>query len=100
MEQPFVQRAYLAGQPVAAAPPSRAYRARKFVARHKGGVAASAAIVLLMMLGIAATSWQAYRATRAERLAENRLKDSEAANARAKAVNDFLTRDVIRSAAG
>jgi non-specific serine/threonine protein kinase/serine/threonine-protein kinase len=91
-------RAYLAGQPVTAAPPSRAYRARKFVARHKGGVAASAAMLLLLIAGVIITSWLAVRATRAERLAERRRQDAEAANARSTAVNKFLTRDVIRSA--
>jgi type 1 glutamine amidotransferase/tetratricopeptide (TPR) repeat protein len=91
-------RACLAGQPVRAAPPARTYRARKFVARHKlGVVVALTALTALVCVSVAMT-WLAVRAIRAERLAEDRLRDSEAANARTRAVNNFLTRDVIRSA--
>jgi serine/threonine protein kinase len=60
---------YLAGEPVSAAPPSAAYRLRKFVRRHRFGVAAGATIVLALILGIAGTTWQAARAKAAERQA-------------------------------
>ena len=46
-------RRYLRNEPVLAGPPSRAYRIRKFVARHKAGVAAAAAILVALVLGIA-----------------------------------------------
>ncbi len=50
-----VQR-YLDDEPVDAAPPSRAYRARKFVRRHRVGVLSTAALVLLLGIGVAGTS--------------------------------------------
>ncbi|MBA2354150.1 MAG: serine/threonine protein kinase [Acidobacteria bacterium] len=60
-----VQR-YLAGEPVLAAPPSAAYRAKKFVTRHRGGVLVAAALVAALGLGVVGVAWQASRA-RAER---------------------------------
>ncbi|MEZ5459288.1 MAG: protein kinase [Steroidobacteraceae bacterium] len=46
---------YLSGEPVSAMPPTLGYRARKFVARHRGGVVSSllALIALISALGIA-----------------------------------------------
>ena len=41
---------HLAHEPVVAAPPSRAYRLRKFVRKHRGAVIA-ASLVLLALLG-------------------------------------------------
>jgi non-specific serine/threonine protein kinase/serine/threonine-protein kinase len=40
---------YLHNEPVSARPPSRPYRVRKFVARHTAGVAAAAAILVLIV---------------------------------------------------
>jgi serine/threonine protein kinase/tetratricopeptide (TPR) repeat protein len=83
--------AFLAGQPVRAAPPSRSYRIRKFVARHRAAVL-SLTLAVLGLLAVALVMTQlAFRATRAERLAQKRLEDAEA-------VNDFLTQDMIGSA--
>ena len=59
-------RRYLAGEPVLAAPPSAAYRLRKFVRRHRAAVAAGAIIVAALLAGIIGTTWQASVA-RAER---------------------------------
>jgi serine/threonine protein kinase/tetratricopeptide (TPR) repeat protein len=75
---------YLAGRPLIAGPESRAYRARKFLARHKAGVVASAVMVILLVGGIVATSWQAIRASRE--------RDN------AKATLEFLTSDVLSNA--
>ena len=60
---------YLAGEPVLARSPSVAYRSWKFVRRYKAVVA----MVLILTLGVAVSSWQAIRATRAER-AQNELR--------------------------
>jgi len=50
---------YLSGQPVLAAPPSRWYRLRKFVRRHKGGVAAGVLVAASLLLGMLGFAWQA-----------------------------------------
>ena len=64
---------HLGGLPVEARPDATAYRVRKFVGRHRGGVAAAAAGVLLLAAGLATAVWQGHRATaerdRAERAA-------------------------------
>ena len=57
---------YLEGRPVHAVPDSVVYRARKFVRRHRLGVAAVAALVVAVAAGISTTLWQA-RAARQER---------------------------------
>ncbi len=49
----------LAGQPVAAHAPTRWYRARKFVARHKGGVAGTLVFVLAILAALGIALWQA-----------------------------------------
>lgn len=62
-------RRYLSEEPVMAQPPSRSYRARKFVRRHKGLTAAVIAVAAVLAAGTVASTWQAIRARRAERAA-------------------------------
>jgi tetratricopeptide (TPR) repeat protein len=50
---------HLAGQPVAAHPPSAWYRTRKFVVRHKGGVLTTAAFLLAIVSALGIALWQA-----------------------------------------
>lgn len=79
---------YLAGLPLDAGPPSRGYRLRKFVARHRLGVTASCAIAVLL-LGFAVTmTVQSLRLERA-------LLVADAERARAEGVSDFLV-DMLR----
>src|SRR5262249_22686656 len=49
---------YLNDEPVSARAESRAYRMRKFIRRHRLAVGAVAAIVLVLIAGIAGTTWQ------------------------------------------
>ncbi|MBX3364628.1 MAG: protein kinase [Phycisphaeraceae bacterium] len=64
-----VQR-HLAGEAVVAAPPSAAYRLRKFVRRNKGPVLAGTAVAAALLVGIAGTTWQWQRASRFYREAD------------------------------
>ncbi|MEO7432368.1 MAG: tetratricopeptide repeat protein [Dokdonella sp.] len=50
---------HLANQPVVAHPPSVGYRTRKFVARHRGGVAITVAFLLAILAALAIALWQA-----------------------------------------
>jgi tetratricopeptide (TPR) repeat protein len=50
---------YLDGLPVLAHPPARLYRARKFVTRHRVGVAAACAVMLAIVAALGVTLWQA-----------------------------------------
>ncbi len=90
-----VQR-YLNGEVVAAAPPSAAYRAKKFVRRNRGPVLASAAVVVALIAGIVGTTIGLIGQTRqrviAEEqrtLAEDRQKEFEQQAAIASAVTQF-----------
>jgi serine/threonine protein kinase len=67
---------HLENQPVLARKPTLGYRATKFLRRNTGGVIA-ALIVLLALLGATAIStWQAVRATRAERRIAMQLENT------------------------
>lgn len=68
-------RNYLSGRPLRAAPESRAYRARKFLRRNRVAVSVSLLVFILLVAGIAGTSWQAIRAERERRLAQLRFED-------------------------
>ena len=75
---------YLAPEPVLAGPPGTIYRVRKLVRRHRALVLGAAAVLAALVLGLAATAFQAVRAGRAEALARRRAET-------AVAVNGFLT---------
>ena len=68
---------YLHNEPVLAGPPSASYRIRKFVGRHRVGVAAAAAITVVLCAGVVATSVGWSRALAAERLAAGRLIETQ-----------------------
>src|SRR5207248_84966 len=63
-----IQR-YLADEPVLAGPPSATYRVRKFTRKHRMALLTAALIGLLLVAGVAVSTGQAIRATRAEHLA-------------------------------
>ena len=75
---------YLAGEAVEAAPPSNAYRVRKFVRRHRLPFAFGAAAVLVLIVAVIVSVSQAIRARQAEQVAS--------------AVNDFLRTPVLAQA--
>ncbi len=86
-------RNYLKGDPLIAGPETTRYRLRKFLRRHKTGVAASAAMVILLVGGIIATTWQAVRATRAERVAQKQASI-------ARSVNELMTGMIAKANRG
>jgi tetratricopeptide (TPR) repeat protein len=88
-------RNHLEHRPLIAGPESGWYRARKMLRRHKAGVIATAAMLLLLIGGIVATTWQAVRATRAERLALRQKEQAERNREEADSVVQFLTQDVL-----
>jgi non-specific serine/threonine protein kinase/serine/threonine-protein kinase len=61
---------HLRNEPVTAGPPSAGYRARKFVRRHRTGVAFVAVVLIAIVAGLAGTTYGMVRAKRAERKAE------------------------------
>jgi eukaryotic-like serine/threonine-protein kinase len=68
---------YLGSLPIVARPTSRRYRARMFVRRHRAGVTAAAAIVILLVAGIIGTTAGLVSALGANRIAAERAADLE-----------------------
>jgi serine/threonine-protein kinase len=74
---------YLANRPVHAHPPSRWYRARKFVQRHRGGVLLTSLLAIGLIASLVMALWQADSARRAAERATLQA-------ARADALRDFM----------
>jgi serine/threonine protein kinase len=93
---------YLRNEPVTAQPPSRAYRARKYIRRHRVGVGLASAVVLLL-LGFAIAQAVELRTIRKERDRADRItgfmtdmfKVSDPSEARG---NDLRVREVLDKA--
>ena len=70
-------RNYLEHRPLIAGPQTRAYRLRKFLAKHERAVAAAvavAAVMLGMIVGLAVTTGQAVRARRAGEISRRKAQ--------------------------
>jgi eukaryotic-like serine/threonine-protein kinase len=81
-------RNYLEGRPLFAGPESAAYRARKFVRRHRVGAAAGSLIALALTAGVVGIGVGYVRATDA----------AEQARLAAERANDFADRERIAAA--
>jgi len=71
-------RRYLADLPINASSDGIVYRSRKFILRHRFGVAAAAVVLIVLIAGIAATLWQSRRAEQERSLAQARFNDVRA----------------------
>jgi eukaryotic-like serine/threonine-protein kinase len=74
---------YLAGRPVRAHPPSRWYRTRKFVSRHRIGFAVTAVLIVGMCSAFGIAVWQGIQARRSAATAR-------AEAARADSMRNFM----------
>jgi serine/threonine protein kinase len=75
---------YLRNEPILARPASAAYRAKKYVQRHKALVAGVAAVFVVLLAGVIVSTWEARRA--------------RTAAAVSKATSDFLENDLLAQA--
>jgi hypothetical protein len=82
---------YLNNEAVLAAPPSVAYRARKFAHRYRGALVTGVAFAAVLVAAALVSVWQSVRATQ-----QRDRADAEAAVA--QAVNDFLQNDLLAQA--
>jgi serine/threonine protein kinase/tetratricopeptide (TPR) repeat protein len=62
-------RRYLNDEPIIARPPTTMYQLQKFARRHRALVAGALVVSAVLIAGSVVSTWQAVRATRAERLA-------------------------------
>ncbi len=83
-------RRHLEGLPVIACKDTFSYRARKFVRRHKAGVAAAALVLLALLGGLVTTTWQT-------RIARQERDHARLAQRQAERMDDFL-QSLLRSA--
>lgn len=65
---------HLNGQPVSAHPPSRWYRTRKFVQRHRGGVGMAMLMLIAIVFSLATALWQT-KVARDEARRANAVRD-------------------------
>ncbi len=82
-------RRYLAGDAVAAVPPSLGYRSAKFVRRNKVMVVAGALVALSLLAGIAGFAWQARIAHAQTRFAQQQEQVAKARARDLQQVADF-----------
>src|SRR6266478_869317 len=82
-----IQR-YLSGESVLACPPSRLYRFRKLVSRHKLEFAAFAIVITTLVAGLSITTWSLSKEERAHREA---LTEATRSGQVARFLNDMLT---------
>ena len=92
-------RRYLEGRPVTAHTDTFAYRARKFVTRHKAGGAAALLIVLTLVAGVVATLWQARVARHRAQIAMRERDHARTETSKAQRLNQFL-QEMIGYSAG
>ena len=81
---------YLEGRAVEAHPPSRLYRTRKFVARHKGAVSGTLALLVAIFAALGVALWQASVARREALRAEAESRHATEQATRAEHVKQFL----------
>jgi tetratricopeptide (TPR) repeat protein len=96
-------RRHLNHEPVSACPPSAAYLLQKLVRRHRTAFASAAAIAATLVLGATFATWQAVRATRAEKQAqaERDVADTaRRAEARARALAEQRRTEAETARAG
>jgi serine/threonine protein kinase/formylglycine-generating enzyme required for sulfatase activity len=88
---------YISMEPVLATPPSAGYRARKFLRKYRGRVAAVAAVLVTAVSGAVVafmfmleSQRQAERATKQSDLAERRRQEADGARASAQEQRDLV----------
>jgi serine/threonine protein kinase len=91
-------RRYLDDEPVAACPPSAWYRLGKLARRHQAALTTAVLVVAALAVGTAVSTWQAIRATRAERGTAAALTEAQRRATESQAVVDFLIKDLIAAA--
>ena len=83
-------RRWLDGRPISARADAPGYRLRKFVRRHKLGVAAAAIMTFSLLAGLGAALWQANIARSEAARADIERANAERQLARSERVKDFI----------
>jgi eukaryotic-like serine/threonine-protein kinase len=86
---------HLADEPVAARPPSAAYRIQKTVRRHKLAFAAAGAVTISLVIGFAVSTWLFLAEKRAEKVQAQLRQQAEAETAKSRQVTQLL-KDMLK----
>jgi tetratricopeptide (TPR) repeat protein len=89
---------YLRDEAVEACPPSKVYRMRKFVSRHRALVLGSALVALTLICGFIGTTWGLVRAVVESKRADAEKEKALAAEADTRVFSDFLLYQVLTAA--
>jgi serine/threonine protein kinase/tetratricopeptide (TPR) repeat protein len=96
---------YLHDEPVEACPPGAGYRLRKLARKHRTALSIAVLFLVMLVLAVCVTTWQAVRATRAEgrALAERDRAEAEEKTAKVReaetqAVLEFVENKVFAAA--
>ena len=89
---------HLDNEPVLARPPSAAYKFQKAFRRNKLVLAAGTAVATALIVGLTFSVWQAVRATRAEKQANEEKAQALTEKANAQAALKFIQDDVLSQA--
>jgi serine/threonine protein kinase/Tfp pilus assembly protein PilF len=81
---------YLRHEPVTAVRPSAKYRIKKYIRKHKVGVAAAVLVIIAIMVGITGTTIGLLKAKRAEKIAVEEAERASKEAETTKQVSDFL----------
>jgi tetratricopeptide (TPR) repeat protein/tRNA A-37 threonylcarbamoyl transferase component Bud32 len=90
---------YLSSRPILARAPSRAYRIRKYVQRHRAFVAAAVSVAIALAGGAIGTTSGWVRARAAERVASAEAEEARRQTAIATATFSFLAEDLLMAVA-
>jgi tetratricopeptide (TPR) repeat protein len=89
---------YLHDEPVLACPPSAGYRLRKFARRNRVALTTAALVAAALLLGTAASVWEAVRANGERDRAREAEREAKVEKDNMQASLDFLWQDVLSQA--
>jgi len=84
-------------EPVAASPPSKIYRLRKFVQKHRSKVAVVATVAAALVVGMVVSTAMYFRAEHALQREASARAEAERQAHISQAVNEFLNKDLLTS---
>jgi serine/threonine protein kinase/Flp pilus assembly protein TadD len=88
---------HLANEPVLARPPSTLYGFRRFVKRHKVGVAASSFIAIALIIGLGTSTWLFFKERDARQRAVASEKSQERLSTQAQAEKERAEKEATKS---
>ena len=86
---------YLAGEPVAAGPPGRTYRVRRFARKYRAAIGVAALVAAALLMGVAGTTIGLVREFRQRRLAESRRAEADNNRRIAESALTFVDKDIL-----